>query len=356
MRRVLYISNIEVPYRSEFFNQLSKEVELTVLYERKKSSNRNQNWTNSVKANYNIKYLGGIKCKREYSFSIRIIKEVFSKKYDDVIIGCYNSPSQMLAITLLKLFRKKYVLNLDGDYDIDGKSIKKKIKRFFVKGASKYLVAGEIVAKKLSKYVDEEKIHTYYFSSLTQKELEDNSKRINKNTNNKVLVVGQYFEYKGLDIALDIASFNQDIKYLFVGSGARSGLLEQEIKKRGLCNVDVIPFLNKNELYEEYQKCKCLLLSSRKECWGLVVNEAASFGCPIVASSGSGAAVEFVPNDYIFDTCNSEQAYMIIKRLGENEKTNIRQELIDKSKKYCIENGVKQTAAMLKENEKNGER
>ena len=33
MKKVLFISNIPAPYRIDFFNELGKEVELTVLFE-----------------------------------------------------------------------------------------------------------------------------------------------------------------------------------------------------------------------------------------------------------------------------------------------------------------------------------
>lgn len=36
MKEVLYISNVEVPYRNEFFNQLALKCNLTVLYEKSK--------------------------------------------------------------------------------------------------------------------------------------------------------------------------------------------------------------------------------------------------------------------------------------------------------------------------------
>ena len=36
-KKILYISNIEVPYRVSFFNEFAKHCDLTVLYERKKS-------------------------------------------------------------------------------------------------------------------------------------------------------------------------------------------------------------------------------------------------------------------------------------------------------------------------------
>ena len=111
--KVLYISNIEVPYRNEYLNQLSLKVDLTVIYERKKSSNRDINWTSRIKPEYKINYLKGIKMLNEYTFDLSIIKYDISKKYDDIIFGCYNSPSQQIAMLLMRMLKKKYILKLD---------------------------------------------------------------------------------------------------------------------------------------------------------------------------------------------------------------------------------------------------
>lgn len=41
-----------------------------------------------------------------------------------------------------------------------------------------------------------------------------------------------------------------------------------------------------------------MVLHSRQECWGLVINEAASFGTPIVSTYSCGAIVEFLNDKY----------------------------------------------------------
>ncbi len=348
MTKVLFISNIEVPYRSEFFNQLSKKVNLTVLYERKKSSNRDTIWTSSVKSKYRIDYLNGLKLNKEYTFDIKILKYIFSKKYEKIIIGCYNSPSQMIAIFFMKLLRKKYILNLDGEYFLDGNSLKQKIKRYFIRGADKYLIAGKKSAQNLSKYISKDKIYTYYFSSLTNKEINENAKKINVNKNDTVLVIGQYFDYKGLDIALEIAALNQNIKYKFIGSGNRSDLLKDKVAGMKLKNVEIIPFLKKEELYVEYQTCKCLLLTSRRECWGLVINEAASFGCPIIASKYAGAAMDLVEKRFLIDVYGDK--LKILDIIENNEKLLAKESklsLMERNKNYSIENTVISTEKVL---------
>lgn len=38
MKKVLYVTNLPAPYKVTFFNLLSREVELTVVYKREKAS------------------------------------------------------------------------------------------------------------------------------------------------------------------------------------------------------------------------------------------------------------------------------------------------------------------------------
>lgn len=341
MKKVLYISNIEVPYRVKFFNMLAEKCDLTVLYERKKSKNRDAKWSKSEKEQYNIIFLNGIKIKNEYALDLNILKYVFSKKYDIVIFGCYNSPLQMIAIVLMKILGKKYFLNFDGEVFAYGSGIKNSIKRYFIRGAEKYLVAGEKSAQTIMNISHSDNVYPYYFSSLTEQELIDNSKQINHNTNNKVLVVGQYYDYKGLDIALNAAKLNQTICYRFIGSGNRSKLLKNKVQEMGLKNVEIIPFLDKRELYKEYQNCKCLLLTSRQECWGLVINEAMSFGCPILASKYSGAAIELLDEQHLIDINDINHIVNKIESLDNlSNKQDYKEALIKKCSNYSIEKSV----------------
>jgi len=342
MKKVLYFSNIEVPYRARVFNELSKKCDLTVLYERKRAKIRNENWTKSVESNYNIEYLGGLKVKKENSFSLKVFKYVF-KKYDSVIIGCYNSPSQMLAILLFRLLRKNYILNIDGEVFIEGKGIKNRIKRFFLSGASAYLAAGEKCAQSIRKISKDKQIVPYYFSSLTENELENNRNAVCER-NGKVLVVGQYLYVKGLDVALNAARMDSDIQYKFIGMGDRTEEFISTYNADAISNIEFIPFLKKEDLEKEYKTCSLFVLPSRQECWGLVINEAASFGTPIVSTYGSGAAVEFLSDDfpqYLAIPDDSNDLHKCIKSALKSDKTEDYQAfLTEKSKMYSIEHGV----------------
>ncbi|QFJ56298.1 glycosyltransferase family 4 protein [Pseudobutyrivibrio xylanivorans] len=341
MRKVLYITNIEVPYRVKFFNSLSERTDLTVLYERNNSANRNSEWAKSVNASYKKHFLEGLKISNENSFSFKIFKYL-NGNYDDIIISCFNSPVQMMAILYLRLRGKKYILSFDGEQFIGESGLKNHLKKFFIKGADKYLVAGEKSAENIKKLVGDKEVFPYYFSSYTEEELTKN--QVDCQPREKyVLVVGQYFDYKGLDIALKVARLDRTIRYKFVGMGKRTKLFVKEQLFEEDTNIEVVPFLQKKDLITEYKKAGVLLLPSRKECWGLVINEAASFGTPIISTVGSGAAMEFLRGEYekylfsIDDTIGIQGA---IHKLLTQEDGDYSRYLIETGAHYSVEKMV----------------
>ena len=346
-KKVLYITNIQVPYRVRFFNQLSRCCDLTVLYERSKSDSRNEIWSKSFKDDYKKIFLDGKKIGEESSFSFKILKYIFAK-YDVIIIGCPESRVQRFAIIFMKLFRIKYIINMDGESFLKDEGIKNKIKILLLRGAEKYIVAGEKCAKTLSSLisVSERNIIPYYFSSLSNAEIRDASSN-NEKREDYILIVGQYLPYKGLDIAVKIARSMPMQKFKFVGTGAKTGLFIEECDLSSCKNIEVVPFLQKKELNDEYKKCKCLIFPSRQECWGLVINEAAAFGTPIISTYGSGAAIEFLNDDYLAVPDNIDDIKSKLVDILNKDNMEYSKYLMDKSKKYSIEISVKNTMKVI---------
>ena len=340
MDKVLYLTNIEVPYRVRFFNELAKHCDLTVLYERRKSANRDHKWASSEAKNYQVEYLDGKYIGDEYGFSWRILGLV-NKKWDVVVIGCYNSRVQMLAMAYMRLNHIPFVINLDGEPFI-GTGMKAIAKKMMLKGAKCYLTAGVKAGESLRAAIgDKRPVVPYFFSSLTDYEIAVNDCSIGMRED-YVLVVGQYLDYKGMDVAFRVACMDNSIRYKFVGMGKRTGLFLQEMGDMP-DNIEVIPFLQKSDLEDEYRKCSLLLLPTRQECWGLVVNEAASFGTPIVSTWGSGAAMEFIGDDYpqfLAKPSDADSLLECVKWCLKADNSEYTAFLKEVSKKYSIERSV----------------
>lgn len=341
MKKILYLTNIEVPYRTVFFNELCKFVDLTVLYERRVSRNRDSSWNGQIEKKYKAFYLDGINIGNEYSFSFKLL-EVLFKEWDCVIVGCYNSLSQILAMIVMKLKGIPFIINLDGEPFLS-QNWKTRFKIFILNMAYAYLVAGEKSAKSLQDVVKKQKIiKPYYFSSLTEEEVKIKSSFSGKRKK-KILVVGQYFDYKGMDVALRVATMDKSLNYKFVGMGKRTDLFKKEM---GYIpeNVEITPFLDKTSLEKEYRECSLLVLPTRQECWGLVVNEAAAFGTPIVSTWGSGAAVEFLSDLYPQYLATPGNAESLLKCIRDCLGTNVNEYsefLKKKALLYFVEKTVK---------------
>ena len=348
MKNVLYLTNIEVPYRVHFFNELARYCKLTVLYERRVSVNRDKTWTGSEKGNYQAEFLDGINIGMENGFSLKIIN-IVKRDWNVVIVGCYNSKAQMLAIQTMRMLKIPFVINLDGEPFIDN-SMRGRMKCFFLNGAKGYLTAGVKAGDSLRVALgDKKSIVPYWFSSLSDDEIRHNEQTDCERQRMTVLVIGQYFDYKGMDIAYKAACLNKCINYKFIGMGNRSELFRRLMGDVSE-NVELIPFLQKKELEEEYKKCALMVLPSRRECWGLVINEAASFGTPIVSTWGSGAAVEFLADDYpqyLAKPNDVESLYNCIKQCIESDNSQYSVFLKKKSSQYSVERSVKAHLDMI---------
>lgn len=115
----------------------------------------------------------------------------------------------------------------------------------------------------------------------------------------RYLYVGRLSIEKGLDTLLmafaKVSETNKRAILVIVGSGAQREELQEQA--RGLQLGASVQFSGSKsgaDLFHEYSKASCLVLPSRSEPWGLVVNEALAHGCPVVVSSNCGCVPELV--------------------------------------------------------------
>ena len=103
--KVLFTANIPSPYRVDFFNELGKLCDLTVIYEREHSIVRNSRWYGRGARNYHEVYLKGIKTGEAETISLEIIKYISDRSFDRIIVGMYSSPTSMIAIEYMRLYQ-----------------------------------------------------------------------------------------------------------------------------------------------------------------------------------------------------------------------------------------------------------
>jgi glycosyltransferase involved in cell wall biosynthesis len=126
----------------------------------------------------------------------------------------------------------------------------------------------------------------------------------------RYLYVGRLSPEKGLDVLLQalqrLLTSIPAATLVIVGAGPLRAELQAQVEQMGLKSQ--VEFAGPKGLLEvaiEYSRATCLVLPSRTEPWGLVVNEALSYGCPVVVSNACGCVPELVLDGisgYCFET------------------------------------------------------
>ena len=353
--KVLFTTNIPSPYRIQFFNELSKYCELTVVYERKNAKDRDIEWLNREKINFDVKFLKGIKVGNEMAFCPEIIKIIKKGHFDLIVVGGYSTPTGMVLINYLKRKKVKFILNSDGGIIKEDNIFKYKIKKYFISSASAWLSTGKETTKYLKHYgAKEEEIYVYPFTSINEKDILNEPITIEQKNKVKtelgiseekvIISIGQFIHRKGFDILLKaIKNVSSQVGVYIIGGQPTDEYIELK-ENLQLLNVHFVGFKSKDELKKYYKIADVFVLPTREDIWGLVINEALAFGLPVITTDKCVAGLELIANGkngYIIPVDDVEALSNKINNLAnvskeEREKYYINN--IKKTKEYTIEN------------------
>jgi glycosyltransferase involved in cell wall biosynthesis len=135
------------------------------------------------------------------------------------------------------------------------------------------------------------KIHSFPAIGITNENVILNKTSLNGNL--KILYVGQFIYWKGIQIALDALSQlkmeHNDFTLTLVGKGEFEPFLRKKIKRLGLSeNIIWINWLPQEQLKELYQKNDLFLFPSLHDSGGMVVLEAMINGLPVLSFNLGG--------------------------------------------------------------------
>ncbi len=350
MTRVLFLTNCPSPYRVAFFNELSKYVDLTVLFEVESIKNRNDKWKSDEKISYNTVFLKNKKQTEEGAFCPEVKKYIKEFRKDIIIVGGYSTPTGMYAITYMKLHHIPFMLNSDGGMIKQDSFIKKAIKTHFIKSATWWLSTGENCTKYLVHYgAKEERIYNYPFSSIRKQEIRKTSdiekqeirKQLGITEKKVILFVGSFIPRKGIDILLEACKDFKDAALVLVGGDAIPDFAK-DYEKDCKSHIYIEGFKTSTEIGKYYQAADIFALPTREDIWGLVVNEAMAAGLPIITTDRCGAGLDMIvngENGYIVPVDDAKSLSDAIGKLLDDEELcrYISSNNIEKIEKYTIE-------------------
>ena len=353
---LLYFTNIPSPYKVEFLNELSKHMEVDVLFDGYDEDGRNDKWYKDNKYLFNPIFIK----------SFKTINKTIKKHYDIILIGTYATIYGGYLIELLHLKKIPFLMNADGGFvDKNETFITKFLKTFFISKASYYLSSSKETNKYLTAYgANKDRIYLYNFTSLNKIDILDKPlsykdklllrKQNGYNYQRVFVSVGNFIERKGYDLFLKAIKDNNfiDTCFLIIGGGPLKEEYAKLIKEYKLHDVYLIDFLDKKEIYTYLKLSDIFFFPSREDIWGLVINEAMANGLAIISSDNVIASKELLDSKYLYDPNDLNKQYALINEFV--HKTNeqlysIGQTNINKIKDYTIENMVKRHLEVFNE-------
>lgn len=212
--KVTYLTNIPAPYRVDFFNELGKLCNLTVLFEKRYSHGRARNWHKYDFTQFDAVFLKGWDITRNSRLSFQVLNYLEAKPSDVMVVGGYSTPTGMLASLGIRMKKTPFVLNVDGGLIHAKESIvKRAFKRYFIKSADWWLSTGSIASEYLMHYgAIPERISVYPFTSVLRKEIVERPLKAEEKKRHRILLgargskvilaVGQSINRKGFDVLL----------------------------------------------------------------------------------------------------------------------------------------------------------
>lgn len=308
MKKVFIQTNIPVPYKVDFYNELGKMCDLTVVFEARRIVSQKFNWSDDRKQHFHAIYLNDMLNEHKMNFSI--LKYIDRKKFDVFVIAAFHTFTGQLALWTLKIKNIPYCFETDGAFIPAYENfLKFQYKKMLISNAYKYLSPSKISDSYLKHYgAVSEKIFRYPFASTLDSEVLSSPltlkekiklREIYKIKEQKVVIaVGQFIKRKGFDILIKSLAKINDVSigcYIIGGEPPREYLnLVQSLR---LTNVYFLPFQNRKTLSEYYQLSDVFVLPTREDIWGLVVNEAMSNGLPVITTDKCNAGLAMVSDE-----------------------------------------------------------
>lgn len=352
--KVLFLSYIPSPYRVAFFNELGKQCELTVVFEKAVNAIRDDSWKDFSFDNFRGIVLDGIgDSNRLPRFSVT--QYLKRGEYDAIVVHNPTTPTGIWAIRYMKQHHIPYLVESDGAFPRGEQNggIAAHIKRYLYKDAALCLSTAELNDRYFTENgVAEDRILRYPFSSIAAADilptpLSHEEKAAFKATlgireEKAVVTVGSFIHRKGFDVLLKAAaSLPENVGVYFIG-GKPTDEYKELIERLKLNNIHFIDFQLKKDLWRYFQAADVFALPTREDIWGLVVNEAMANALPVVTTERCIAGLELVKqceNGYIVPINDADALAERINAIIENneQQAAMAQKSLDVIRDYTIE-------------------
>ncbi len=243
-----------------------------------------------------------------YKLVLAVAGDLLRNRGDLVVIAGYHQPEYWVMLMLCILLRRKRAVFCDSTaYDREKYRWKEWAKGFFFRRCDGIFCYGTRSREYVASYgVKEQRIFSdcqaaalphEYDAGAVRRHFE--SKADDGAASVRFLFIGRLAEEKGLYDLLDafrrVREQMPEARLDIAGSGLLADELQQRARELGLeSTVAFLGTKSPEDIGLLLLSSNVMVLPSHTEPWGLVVNEALSYGCPVVVSDICGCVPELV--------------------------------------------------------------
>jgi glycosyltransferase involved in cell wall biosynthesis len=301
--RVALVSPEPTPYRSPLLDRVAArpEVDLTVIYAAHTVARR----TWKVEPRHESVFLSGVRLpglrralRHDYPLTLGIGRALRSVRPDVVVVSGWSTFASQAAIAWSRAHGIPYLLFVES-HDLGPRArwrrlVKGAVVPRLVRGAAGVLVVGTAARKSvLERGARPDRVRVFANTVDIEGWIEraDRLPARSGDADVVVLSVGRLVTEKGLDILLRAIAQTGDerLRLVIAGAGPEAARLAELAKDLGV-RLEIRGDLAEDALAAEYVAADIFALLSPHEPWGVVVNEAAASGLPLVLSDRVGAA------------------------------------------------------------------
>jgi glycosyltransferase involved in cell wall biosynthesis len=316
--RVGYIAGEPNPYRVPHLERIaeSDEIDLTVVYAAPTVQRRE--WT--LEFSREPVFLSGPRLPltrvlhHDYPLTPEIWGLLRRERFDVLVIGGWSLMAPQLAIVWARATGVPYLI-ISENHEREPRpawvrAVKSLVLRHVIPQASGLLVTGTLArdhalhygarTDRITVFPNTVDIEAYRVAAdRLRPERADIRRRLGIDEEAVAIAqVGRLIPQKAPDDLLEAvaragAVAERRLHLLFVGDGEMRASLERRAAQLGV-DVTFTGFVQGDALLECYAAADVFALVSRREPWGVVVNEAAAFGLPLVLTEAVGAAADLL--------------------------------------------------------------
>lgn len=294
--RLALLTEIPAPYRIPLFNRLAEKVELRVLFLSRVDPRRPYYQPHDEEWRFDHRFLSGPEIRRGGRWAVLnrgVLRELRRFRPDAVAVGGWNQPAFWLALAYARtrgIPLLVWVESTERDARPDSGPLEA-AKRLMIRGASGFFVPGQASAEYVRSFgVGNDRIALAPNAVDAQLFEQADVDRGGRETCT-FLYAGRFDGEKGLDVLLR-AFADVPGELLLAGSGPE----EERLRALADGRVRFLGPLGRDDLAAVYAQADVFVLPSSSEPWGMVLNEAAAAGLPLIATEGVGAARDLIDN------------------------------------------------------------